>query len=259
MTTAFATTAITTLSSIILKPVITNYLPKNLAEGAGEQVADFLSEQLGEKIGNRFGKEQTMQDKLNNIVQTVFNRLNEKYNYKFSGFLEYCQSNSIDYPTWDDMIKQLKEWRKQKESVTVISDGDIKDFVKEFSAEATSQIEKDDTLNAHLATLRTDTGVKLLLEEFEQLRKQSANYHLPEKGTHINEEVIKMVEENMKKKLENRAEIEGDGITIGEGITQINTGGSLAAPASNVFVVKGNNANIKGVNQRNITYGSGTE
>ena len=270
MTTAFATSTITTLATVLLKPVIANYLPAPLKGDAGDALTEWLSEHLGEQLGSRFGREQTMQEKLSSIIQCVFDRLNEKYEDKFSEFPAYVKDNGISISNRDDMTAQLKEWRKQKTAVTAISEWDIKDFVNEFFTEVTAQIEQDDTLKAHLATLRTEKCVTLLQEEWQQLKRQLENgasqqitrddiNKAESKLNELLEKFQEQLKENMQQELKNQAEIEGDDITIEDGIMQQNTVNSPVSSVGNVFKITGKNVKIKSVNQSNHTSGSGTE
>ena len=231
---------------------ITEALPNNelaaeFAENAGEELIGTLSERIKTKVNKLFGKEPTMQEKLNAIVESVFNQVNEKHGDKFTGFPDYVEKKNLNIKTKSDMLRHIKIWASGKSSVFTITQNDMNDFVNEFYQGVSACVDSDDALKAHIATIRSAEGIKLLMAEMEELKRDIANMSVQQ---NIDIDFIELAEATLKKLLdsiptrgENRIDIKGDENNV-KNVQQIGGNGS------NSIAIGGNRNNVEGVLQK---------
>jgi len=233
---------------------ITEALPNNelaaeFAENAGEELIGTLSDRIKTKVNKLFSKEPTMQEKLNAIVESVFNQVNEKHGDKFTGFPDYVEKKNLNIKTKSDMLRHIKIWANGKPSVSTITQNDMNDFVNEFYQGVSACIDSDEALKAHIATIRTAEGIKLLMAEMEELKRDIANMSVQQ---NIDIDFIELAETTLKELLdsiptrgENRIDIKGDENNV-KNVQQIGGNGS------NTLEIKGNNCRVEDVLQMDM-------
>ena len=249
--------AIVGFGGLILRSIanyrITEALPNNelvaeFAENAGEELIGTLSERIKTKVNKLFSKEPTMQEKLNAIVEDVFRQVNEKHGDKFTGFPDYVEKKNPNIQTKSDMLRHIKIWAKDKPSVSTITQNDMNDFVNEFYQGVSACVDSDDALKAHIATIRSAEGVKLLMAEMEELKRDIANKTVPQRvDIDFNELAVKKLEKTLEKMLDsiksrggNRIDIKGDENNV-KNVQQIGGNGS------NSIAIGGNRNNVEGI------------
>lgn len=243
-------------AELILKSIahyrITSTLPDDqlataFAENAGDEFIGTLSERIKNKAIKLFGKEPTMQEKLDAIIESSFNKVNEKYNDKFTAFPDYVEKKNINIKTQSDMLTYIQIWAKDKSSVFTITQDERRNFVKDFYQRVSACIDRDEALKAHIATLRTYEGVKLLMADMEELKCDMANMSVPQ---NIDTARIELAEDSLKQLLDaikqnsmNRIDIDGDDC-VARNIQQSSENGS------NSISIVGNGNTIEGIVQK---------
>ena len=144
------------------------------------------------------------------------------------------------------MLRHIKIWASGKPSVFTITQNDMNDFVNEFYQGVSACVDSDDALKAHIATIRSAEGIKLLMAEMEELKRDIANMSVQQ---NINIDFIELAEATLKKLLdsiptrgENRIDIKGDENNV-KNVQQESENGS------NSIRIKGNRNNVEGVVQ----------
>ena len=243
--------AIVGFGGLILRSIanylITEALPNNeLAAEFTENAGNDLLEALADRAKKFCGKEPTMQEKLNAIVESVFNQVNEKHGDKFTDFPAFVAEKNATIKTSSELTDYIYLWMSKRESAATISNDDIRNFVSEFYKEVSARVDSDDTLKAHIATIRSAEGIKLLMAEMEELKRDIANMSVPQ---NIDIDFIELAEATLKKLLdsiptrgENRIDIKGDENNV-KNVQQESENGS------NSIRIKGNRNNVEGVVQ----------
>lgn len=230
---------------------ITEALPNNelaaeFAENAGEELIGTLSERIKTKVNKLFGKEPNMQEKLNAIVESVFNQVNEKHGDKFTDFPAFVEKKNLNIKTKSDMLRYIKIWANDKPSVFTITQNDMNNFVNDFYQGVSARVDRDDTLKAHIATIRTAEGVKLLMAEMEELKRDIANMSVQQnvdiKFIELAETTLEKLLDSIETRGENRIDIKGND-SVARDIQQSSGNGS------NVIKIKGDRNTIEGVIQ----------
>lgn len=210
MESAFAATAIMNFTAIVLKSIVhvgmTEFIPANhpgasFAITAGDEIISWLNNSMIDKIKKTFSRRISMQEKLNDIVQTSFDSVNEKFECQFSGIPSTIVKENPDIDKKEDFLKYVWRWslKKNEDTISRINSDTVRQFVNEFYQEVNDRINQDDDLNMHLATLHTKEGVKAILAEISELKKVQSSCPDVRK---IEPEIIKMTEDNLKQQLE---------------------------------------------------------
>ncbi len=239
------------LKSIVHYRITTSYsdsqLAAEFAELAGDGVIDTLSENIRNKVNKLFGKEMTMQEKLETIAEIAFNQVNKKYDDKFTGFPAYLEKTNAVIKTNKDMTVHIRRWILEKESVAEITSDDIRNFVNDFYTEVSARVDRDDALKAHLATLRTDDGVKMLMAEIDELKRNISNNNVPQSvdtaRIEFAEDVLKQLLDAIGQGGENSITIEGND-SVARDIQQ------SSGNVSNHISIKGDRNTIERVVQK---------
>ena len=222
-------------------------LAADFVENAGDELIETLSEKIKNKVINFFSKEPTMQEKLDTIIVSSFNIVNEKYNDKFTGFPAYVDKKNINIKTQSDMLTYIKIWAKDKSSFFTITQDEMRNFVKDFYQRVSAYIDCDEALKEYIATLRTYDGVKMLMTEMEELKCDIANKSVPK---NIDTARIELAEDSLKQLLAaikpncmNHIDIDGNDCVARD--IQQNSGNG-----SNSIRIVGNSNTIEGIVQK---------
>ena len=147
------------------------------------------------------------------------------------------------------MTTYIRLWLSKRESAATISNDDIRNFVNEFYKGVSDRVDSDDALKAHIATIRTAEGIKMLIAEMEELKRDIANMSVPQ---NVNIDFIEYAETTLKELLdsiptrgENRIDIKGDENNV-KNVQQIGGNGS------NTLEIKGNNCRVEDVLQMDM-------